>query len=140
MRERGRFGRHLRTLRESRGLTQHRLALKCGIDRSYIGRLERGEKGIALSSIVKLAQGLEVPAADLLVWIDGDPSAERARGRLRILQERFAALLADADPQAELSLSVQDLRELERLNREALDHLDRALEPTAFADEEAGTD
>ena len=62
-----RFGARLRQLRKLRGLSQEDLALACGLDRTYIGGVERGERNISLLNIYKIAESLKVPAADLLV-------------------------------------------------------------------------
>ena len=37
------FGRNLRAIRKSKGFSQERLAHETGIDRSYLGKIERGE-------------------------------------------------------------------------------------------------
>ena len=60
------FGEHVRELRKRRGLSQERLAAEAGLDRTYVGGIERGERNVALVNIVKLAQALEVPPARLL--------------------------------------------------------------------------
>lgn len=60
-----RFGENLRSIRKSKGLSQETLALICGLDRTYIGGVERGERNISLVNIVKIAQSLGVEAKDL---------------------------------------------------------------------------
>ncbi len=60
------FGARLRELRVSAGLTQEALALNSGIDRSYVGQVERGERNISLENIVRLANGLGVVPYKLL--------------------------------------------------------------------------
>lgn len=60
------FGEKVRTLRQARGLSQETLALTAGLDRTYIGGVERGERNISLINIHKIAQALEVSPADLL--------------------------------------------------------------------------
>ena len=61
-----RFGRRLRELRTKRGLSQEKLALESGLDRSYVGGVERGERNVSLRNVEKLARALGIPAADLL--------------------------------------------------------------------------
>lgn len=61
------FGRRVRELRLAAGLSQEALALKCEIDRSYIGQVERGERNIALENMVKIARGLAIPPHELLM-------------------------------------------------------------------------
>ena len=60
------FGLHLRDLRKVKGLSQESLALACGLDRSYIGGVERGERNISLINIYKIAEALSLPASELL--------------------------------------------------------------------------
>jgi transcriptional regulator with XRE-family HTH domain len=59
------FGTKLRELRQARGLSQESLALACGLDRTYIGGVERGERNISLVNIHKIARALGVPAKEL---------------------------------------------------------------------------
>ena len=61
-----RFGRRVRALRKARGLSQEAFALKSGIDRSYMGSVERGERNVALINICKIADALGVSPAELM--------------------------------------------------------------------------
>lgn len=58
---RAKFGRRVRQLRKTRGLSQERLALEAGVDRSYMGSVERGEYNVSLETIGKIAKALHVP-------------------------------------------------------------------------------
>lgn len=60
------FGKHLRTLRELKKLTQDDLADKCEIPLSQVGRMERGVRSPTLSTILILAKGLNVEPKVLL--------------------------------------------------------------------------
>jgi transcriptional regulator with XRE-family HTH domain len=60
------FGERVRVLRQALGLSQEALALAAGLDRTYIGGVERGERNISLLNIQKIAQALNVSSADLL--------------------------------------------------------------------------
>jgi len=60
------FAVRLKRLRESRGLTQERLAKKVGISRGYLARLEMGRHDPPLSRLRKLAKALGVPVTTLL--------------------------------------------------------------------------
>ena len=60
------FGRRLRQLREAGEMSQEQLAQVVGLDRSYVGSVERGERNISLENIHKLASGLNVKPSQLL--------------------------------------------------------------------------
>lgn len=60
-----RFGTRLRLLRHKKGLSQEALAFSCGLDRTYIGSVERGERNISLVNIHIIAESLGVPVKDL---------------------------------------------------------------------------
>ena len=48
------IGQLIRNRRTQRSITQEALALQCGIDRSYMGRIERGEVNITVENCMKL--------------------------------------------------------------------------------------
>ena len=60
------FGRNLRAIRKSKGFSQERLAHDVGIDRSYVGKIERGEVNITLEKIYIFAGLLECSPKDLM--------------------------------------------------------------------------
>jgi transcriptional regulator with XRE-family HTH domain len=59
------FGSHIRQLRQQKQLSQEALALSSGLDRTYIGGVERGERNISLINIQRIADGLGVPTSEL---------------------------------------------------------------------------
>lgn len=61
-----RFGTNLRNKRREKGVSQDHLALQANIDRSYVGRIERGEVNITLEKAYQLAQVLECDVRELL--------------------------------------------------------------------------
>jgi transcriptional regulator with XRE-family HTH domain len=69
VRDQERLGSNVRRLRRAAGLSQIELADRCGMHFTEISRLERGRKDPQLSTIVKLARGLDVAPADLLAGI-----------------------------------------------------------------------
>ena len=60
------FGLKIREQRKLKKISQEKLALLCNIDRSYMGRIERGEVNLTIEKIYELAKALEIQAKDLL--------------------------------------------------------------------------
>ncbi len=58
------FGRQLRKLRESRGLSQEELTELCNFQRHYIGRIERAERAISFEYMMRIAFALAVRPAE----------------------------------------------------------------------------
>jgi transcriptional regulator with XRE-family HTH domain len=54
------FGRQVRKHRLLLGISQERLAHLAGLDRTYIGGIERGERNPSLRNISKIAKALDV--------------------------------------------------------------------------------
>ncbi|MCE2472541.1 MAG: helix-turn-helix transcriptional regulator [Anaerolineae bacterium] len=48
-----RIGQRIRILRETQNMTQEQLSFKCGLHRTYISSVERGERNIALINLEK---------------------------------------------------------------------------------------
>lgn len=61
-----RFGERLRFLRKKKGFSQEAFAEAAGLDRSYVGGIERGERNITLRTMEALAQALEVDIAKMM--------------------------------------------------------------------------
>jgi transcriptional regulator with XRE-family HTH domain len=55
-----RLGRRIKTLRKELGLTQEDLAFEVGVNRSYMGFIERGERNPSLAMLKKIAKALKV--------------------------------------------------------------------------------
>lgn len=61
-----RFGVRLRQLRRQRNLTQLKMAVDFGIDRTFISDVERGRKSISLPMLEVIALGLHMSLSELL--------------------------------------------------------------------------
>lgn len=59
-------GQTIRKERENRGYSQEAFADKCGLHRTYMSSVERGERNITIGSICVIAEGLEISASELL--------------------------------------------------------------------------
>lgn len=61
-----RFGKRLREVRESVGISQERLAELAKLHRTYVSSVERGKRNVSLLNIERLALALKVTMADLM--------------------------------------------------------------------------
>lgn len=60
------FGAAVRVARTVRGISQEELAHRSGIDRSYLGAIERGEQNSGLLHLVRMATALNTTVSDLM--------------------------------------------------------------------------
>ena len=58
--------RNLRILRKQKGLSQEELAFQAGINRNYVGQIEREEKSPTIDMIEKIVGALGISPSDLL--------------------------------------------------------------------------
>ncbi len=65
-----RLGTAIRGARELRTLSQEALADTAGIDRSHMGKIERGQMNVTLLNISRIAKALGCKASDLLALAD----------------------------------------------------------------------
>lgn len=65
------LGTLVRTQRKTCGLSQDALALACNIDRSYMGRIERGEVNITVEKLYQIAKTLDCEPSALLPSMTG---------------------------------------------------------------------
>jgi transcriptional regulator with XRE-family HTH domain len=60
------FGERVRNRRLALGLSQEAAAVHCGIHWTQLGKVERGQRSLRLETIVKIAEGLQMDAGDLV--------------------------------------------------------------------------
>ncbi len=60
------FGQVLRKVREDSGMSQEYLASECGLDRTYISLIERGQRNPTLKTVFVLSEALEVAPSTLI--------------------------------------------------------------------------
>jgi transcriptional regulator with XRE-family HTH domain len=66
---RSQLGKRIRKLRSQRGWSQEEFADICALNRSYMGRIERGELNLTLDSLQKVGKGLGLSVSALLKGI-----------------------------------------------------------------------
>jgi transcriptional regulator with XRE-family HTH domain len=59
------FGNRVRKLRKNKGWSQEEFADECGLHRTYIGAIERGERNVSLNNIHAIARALNIPVKEL---------------------------------------------------------------------------
>ena len=60
------LGDAVRAARRAQGLSQEALADAAGIDRSHMGKIERGERNVTIMNIARIATALNASPSDLL--------------------------------------------------------------------------
>lgn len=53
-------GKRIKYLRKQKGLSQEKLAMKAGIDRTYLAGIENGKRNVTITSIEKVVIALEI--------------------------------------------------------------------------------
>ena len=61
------LGDAIRAMRISKDISQEGLALLAGVDRSYVGRVERGDNNVAVLTLIKIAHAMNVTVAELMM-------------------------------------------------------------------------
>ncbi|TMK38751.1 MAG: helix-turn-helix transcriptional regulator [Actinobacteria bacterium] len=74
------LGEAVRELRHAAGISQEELAFLCGMHRTYVGGIERGERNPSFRALLRLAEALGVQASDLLGRYEDRRRATGPRG------------------------------------------------------------
>ncbi len=77
------IGRHVRRLRRDHVMTQQALARRIGVNASFIGPLEKGQKAPSLQTIERLSEVFKVPT--FTFFIDDEAEDRAAIDRIRAL-------------------------------------------------------
>lgn len=64
------FGEAVRRFRKAMGYSQEAFGDRCGIDRSYMGGIERGEHNLALLNILKIIDALQMEPSEFFQAMD----------------------------------------------------------------------
>ena len=65
------LGQRIRELRTEQGYSQEGFADKCGVHRTFMGTVERGESNLSFQNIVRVANTLGVPLSTLFLGLEG---------------------------------------------------------------------
>ena len=60
------LGEAIRHIRLSKDISQEKLALLAEVDRSYVGRVERGDNNVAVLTLARLAGALDISISELM--------------------------------------------------------------------------
>jgi len=82
------LGLRIRDLRRAQSLSQEAFADKCGVHRTFMGTLERGESNLSFSNLLKVASTLGISMAELLEGVDQDAVSD---GRGSAVKRRSSA-------------------------------------------------
>lgn len=75
-------GKNIRRIRVALKMSQERLAFDSGVDRSYLGGIERGEENPTVDVLDRIAEILAIDLSDLFVTLDdSELSSGLPRGR-----------------------------------------------------------
>jgi transcriptional regulator with XRE-family HTH domain len=94
------IGERLRTIRESKNLSQGDIEKRTGLIRCYTSRVENGHTVPSVETLAKYAQALEIPLYQ--IFYDGEEAPKKIKG-------------VDLDGQ---KLSLSERREIESLGRQ----------------------
>lgn len=59
------IGKQIRELRLAKGFSQESFAYEVGLDRTYMGSVERGERNLAAINLIRIAKALKVEVGEL---------------------------------------------------------------------------
>ena len=77
------IGRHIRRIRRDHAMTQQALAKRIGVNASFIGPLEKGQKSPSLQTIERLSEVFSVPT--FTFFIDDEAEDRAVIDRIRAL-------------------------------------------------------
>jgi transcriptional regulator with XRE-family HTH domain len=64
------LGQRIRELRSKRGYSQEGFADLCGVHRTFMGSIERGETNLSFQNLVKVAAALEITLSQLVSGVE----------------------------------------------------------------------
>ena len=74
------LGKRIRQRRSQNGFSQESFADHCGLHRTYMGGIERGEHNLTIETLMTVSKGLETTMSDLLAGIEKQVRSSGASG------------------------------------------------------------
>jgi transcriptional regulator with XRE-family HTH domain len=75
------LGQRIRELRSTQGYSQEGFADRCGVHRTFMGTVERGESNLSFENIARVARGLGITLSALFSDLEGKaPGLKAAQG------------------------------------------------------------
>ena len=75
------FGKRIRELRSKNGFSQESFADHCGLHRTYMGGIERGEHNLTIETVMTISTGLGMTMSELLAGIEKQLETPSTPGR-----------------------------------------------------------
>lgn len=72
------LGKRIRELRRKKGFSQESFADHCGLHRTYMGGIERGEHNLTIQTALTVARGLEITLSKLFADLERDLEIPRS--------------------------------------------------------------
>ncbi len=72
------FGGIVRKLRRESDLSQEQFAHICGLHRTYIGAIERGEKNVTLETALKITDALDIKLSQVIALLEDELDANKS--------------------------------------------------------------
>ena len=76
------FGQMVREFRKAQGFSQESFAYYCGLDRSYMGGVERGERNITLANMEIIITALQLKPSEFFAALDDHFSHQQSHGQV----------------------------------------------------------
>jgi transcriptional regulator with XRE-family HTH domain len=71
------LGRRIRDLRTEQGYSQEAFADECGVHRTFMGTIERGESNLSLQNIAKVAGALGITLSALFLGVEDEAESTK---------------------------------------------------------------
>lgn len=72
-------GQNLRRVRVAQAVSQEQLAFDAGVDRSYLGGIERGDENPSVDTLEKIARILSIELLEFFLPVDGTDQQQGLR-------------------------------------------------------------